>query len=273
MRIGDDRRQQMRNAVVNRQLQHLRIDHQQAAVVGRMTIKQRQHHCVDADRLARTRRSRDEQMRHAREIGDHRLAANGFAKPDRQRQRVGFERIGFEDLAQQNGFAPRVRQFEPDRIASGNHGGAHARETHRTRDVFRKPDDARRLRSARRLELVQRHDRARPNILDLAFDAEVGEHVFQQPRVAAHDRLRKLGIWFRRGRTLEHVERRPLPLRGRAIFETAEQTTSGLRSRHRLRRGWLHDRRLGSGYWRRRRGRRNAALRGRRSKARRNCTA
>ncbi len=35
VRIGDDRRQQMRNAVVDRELQHLRIDHQEAALLRR----------------------------------------------------------------------------------------------------------------------------------------------------------------------------------------------------------------------------------------------
>ena len=54
-------------------------------------------------------------------------------------------------------------------------------------------DDARRFRAARRLQLEQRHDRAWLDLAHLALDAEIGQHVFEQPRVAAQHRLGELG--------------------------------------------------------------------------------
>ena len=47
--VGHDRREQVRDALVNGQLQHLRIDHDEAHVLGGGLIKERQHHRVDAD--------------------------------------------------------------------------------------------------------------------------------------------------------------------------------------------------------------------------------
>jgi hypothetical protein len=47
--VGDDRREQMWNAIIRRQLKHLGIDHDEFALVGREPVEQRQDHRVDAD--------------------------------------------------------------------------------------------------------------------------------------------------------------------------------------------------------------------------------
>ena len=80
LRLGHDRAEQMRDAVIHRQLQHLRVDHDEAAFVGRQPIEQRQDHRVDADRLAGAGGAGDQQMRHVREIGDHGRAADILAE-------------------------------------------------------------------------------------------------------------------------------------------------------------------------------------------------
>ena len=54
-----------------------------------------------------------------------------------------------------------------------------------------RPMTRRRLDAGRRLELVERHDRAGPHVDDLAADAEILEHAFEQAgilleRVARH---------------------------------------------------------------------------------------
>ena len=51
-RIGHDRRQKVRNAVVNGQFQHLWVDHDQAAFLGLQTIKQGEDHRINGDRFA-----------------------------------------------------------------------------------------------------------------------------------------------------------------------------------------------------------------------------
>ena len=86
LHVGDHGREQMRNAFVHRELQHLRIDHDQPHVLGRALVEQRQDHGVDAHRLARAGGAGDEQVRHLREIRAHRRAADVLAERDRQRR-------------------------------------------------------------------------------------------------------------------------------------------------------------------------------------------
>ena len=74
----------MRDAVVDGQLQHLGIDHDQFALVGLEPVHEAQDHGVDGDRLAGAGGARDQEMRHAREIDDHGLAADGLAEAERQ---------------------------------------------------------------------------------------------------------------------------------------------------------------------------------------------
>ena len=96
----------------------------------------------------------------------------------------------FEQLAQEHFLAPRVGQLDADGVAPGDRGGAHAGGAHRAGDVVGEPDHARRLDAARRLELVERDDGAGVHVLDLALDAEVGEHLAEQPGLAAQLGLR-----------------------------------------------------------------------------------
>src|SRR5437763_9388876 len=84
LRVGDDRRKEVRYAVIDRELEHFRIDHDQTALVGAQTVNEAHDHRIDANRLARAGGTRDEKMRHAREIRDHRLAADGLAETERQ---------------------------------------------------------------------------------------------------------------------------------------------------------------------------------------------
>ena len=81
--IGHHRRQQMRNAFINRQFQHLRIDQYQPHLCRRCFVEQRQYHGVDRYRLARSGSARHQQMRHTRQIDDHRVPGDIFAHGQR----------------------------------------------------------------------------------------------------------------------------------------------------------------------------------------------
>ncbi len=207
MRIGDDRRQQVRNAVVDRQLEHFRVDHQQAAVFRRAPIKQRQDHGVDADRLARAGGAGDEQMRHAREVGDDGLTADRLAERHRQRGVGRAEGVGLEDLAQVDGLAAHVRQLDADDVAAGHDGGARRGNAERAGDVLGEGDDARRFGAARRLELEQGDDRAGLDLAHFALDREIGEHFFEQARGAAQHRLGEGRAGLGGGGAAQEVER------------------------------------------------------------------
>ena len=127
----------MRNAVIDGKLQHLRVDHDQPALFRLQPVEQRQDHRVDGDRFARAGGAGDEQMRHAREVDNDSLAADGFtqrnAKP-RLRFLEGFRR---EQFAQIDRFPPLVRQLNADGVAALHHSDARRQRAHRARDVIR----------------------------------------------------------------------------------------------------------------------------------------
>jgi len=66
--IDDDGRDQVRDAIVDRQLDALRVDHQQAQRLGRVRQQEGSDDRVDAHRLARARGARDEHVGHPRQV-------------------------------------------------------------------------------------------------------------------------------------------------------------------------------------------------------------
>ncbi len=170
----------MRNAVIDRQFQHLRIDHDQAALFGLQPVDQAQDHRVDRDRLAGAGGAGDQQMRHAREIDDHRFAADGLAEAERQLCRGFVIASASQHLAQIDLLAVLVRQFDADGVAARHDGDARRHRAHRAGDVVGKADDARRFDAGRGLQFVKRDHRTRPRIDDLALDAEILKHAFER---------------------------------------------------------------------------------------------
>ena len=68
----------------------------------------------------------------------------------------------------------------PMALLPGHDGDAGGDRAHRAGDVVGEADDARGLDAGRRLELVERDDRAGADIDDLALHAEIVEHAFEQ---------------------------------------------------------------------------------------------
>ena len=122
--IGDDGGQQVRDAVIDAELQHLGVDHDEAAFGRAEPVQDRQDHGVDPDRLARAGGAGDQQVGHARQVGDIGLAADGLAQ--RQRQQVG-RLVVFgrgQQVAQIDGLALGVGQFDADGVAALDHADA-----------------------------------------------------------------------------------------------------------------------------------------------------
>ena len=182
-RVGHDRRQQMWNAVIDGEFEHLRIDHDQAALIRPQPINQAENHGVDGDRFAGAGGAGDQQMRHACEIDDDGFAADVLAETKRKFCHRLVAVLDREQFAQIDLFAMRVRQFDADGVAAGNDGDTRRQRAHRTRDVVGQSDDARGFDAGRGLELVQRHHRPGMRLDDFTADAEVAEHAFQRARV------------------------------------------------------------------------------------------
>ena len=163
----------MRDAIVDRELEHLGVDHDEAALLRREPVEQRQDHGVDRHRLARAGGAGDEQVRHAGEIGDHRLAADGLAEADRKLLVRRLEICGFQHLAQVHGLAGLVRQLDADGIAARDDGDAGRDRAHGAGDILREGDDTRGFDTRGRLELVQRDHRSWMDMNDLTLHAEI----------------------------------------------------------------------------------------------------
>ena len=84
LRVGHDGRQQMRDAVIDGEFEHFRIDHDQAALIRAQPIDQAEDHGVDRDRFAGAGGAGDQHMRRAREIDDDGFAADVLAEAERQ---------------------------------------------------------------------------------------------------------------------------------------------------------------------------------------------
>ena len=181
--IGHHGRQQVRDAVVDRQLQHLGIDHDEPAFLRPEPVEQRQDHGVDGDRFARARGAGDEQVRHAGQIDDHRLAADRLAERDGELVARFAELVRGDELAQEHRLALLVRQFDADDVAALHHRHAGRDRRHGAGDIVREVHDAARFHAGRRLELVEGHHRAWPDRDDLAADTKILEHTFEQAGV------------------------------------------------------------------------------------------
>ena len=79
-RVGHHRRQQMRNAVIDAEFQHLGVDHDEAALVGGELVEKAQDHGVDRHGFARPGGPGNQQVGHLGEVGDHRIAADILAQ-------------------------------------------------------------------------------------------------------------------------------------------------------------------------------------------------
>ena len=98
--IGHDRDDLVRDRLVGREFEHLRIDHDEADVARRRAHEDARDERVQEHRLARARRAGDEQVRHAAEVADDRRTSRVLAERDRERRERLRERVGGDDLAQ-----------------------------------------------------------------------------------------------------------------------------------------------------------------------------
>ena len=190
LHVRHDRREQVWNALVHREFQHLRVDHDQPHVLRRALVEQRQHHRVDRGGLARAGGAADQQVRHAGEVGDDRIAADVLAEHERERRRHVVVGLRLDDFAERDHLARLVRDLETHRRLAGNDlDDAHADRRQRAREVLGEVRDLRDLHARRRPQFEAGDHRARVHFDDFGLDAEIAELEFDQAR----HRLERLG--------------------------------------------------------------------------------
>ena len=115
-RVGHHRHDEVREAVVHLHFDHLRVDHDEAKFVGAEFEKHRGNDRVDAHRLARAGRARDEQMRHGCQIADDRAAIDILAERERDFLLRRAKLRIVQQLAQRHGDLLAVSNFDADRV-------------------------------------------------------------------------------------------------------------------------------------------------------------
>jgi hypothetical protein len=88
LHVGDHRRQQVRDALVDAHLQHLGVDQDQPHVARLGLVQQAQDHRVDAHRLARAGGAGHQAVRHLGQVGHHRVADDVLAQAHGQHRRA-----------------------------------------------------------------------------------------------------------------------------------------------------------------------------------------
>ena len=197
----------MRNAFVHRQFQHLRIDHDHPNMFRRRLVDQTQDHRVDADRLAGTGGSRNEQVRHARKIRNDGHAADVLAEREGQRGANLIVGLGLDDFPERDDFALLVGDLQPHhRLAGNDFHDAHADRRQCACKILGKTADLTDLHAGRRTQFKPRDHRPRLDGHHLDLDAKIPQLDFHQPRHRLQCLVR-IGL-LTRARLIEQGQRR-----------------------------------------------------------------
>ena len=164
--VDDDGRQQMRDVLIHAELETLRVDHDQPHVIRRRAEENARHHRVDADGFTRAGRSRDEQVRHRRKVGDEWLAVDGLAERHSQLRCCARVRLGLQKLAQRDLFPNRIWDLNANGRFAGNAIDQHRFRLHRETQIVGEVRDAAVLHAGIGLELVRRDHGTRMDLHD-----------------------------------------------------------------------------------------------------------
>ncbi len=175
---------EMWQRAVHRQLDHLRVDHEQLELLGPVRVYEARNDGVDADRLSRACGAGDEQVRHLRQVVHDLFAFDVAAQHDREDAGRAAELCAVDQIADVHEPRRRIRDLDADRRFARN-----------------RRHDAQRLRPHRQREIVgQRrhapgHDRANRLVRDLRTDTKGFQ---RRNQTAAHVLdLRRVGIFHR----------------------------------------------------------------------------
>ena len=184
-RVGNDRNQQVRNAVVVAQLDHLRVHHDEADLLRRGLVQQRNQHGVDAHRLTGAGGAGNQHVRHLGNVTDDRLAGDVLANGKGQAAFRIRERRRADTLADKDGIDRLVRHLDADRDLIRDRRDTHVRRAERQRNIVRQGGDARNLDAARDGQLEPGDGRAAHDADDLRLDVERVERIEQTRRAFA----------------------------------------------------------------------------------------
>ena len=170
----------MRDAAVNSQLDHLRVDHDELDLVRARLIQQAQDQRVHAHRFARAGRTGDEHVRELGDIADDTVAADVLADGKGELGLGRLETLRLQDRAQIDRADDLVRHLDADGgDLLGDRRDAHVDHAERQRQIAREIGHARELDALLELEIVTRDRGAADHADDGGVDAEAADRVLQ----------------------------------------------------------------------------------------------
>ena len=187
LRIGHDRNQQVRDAVVDGELHDLRIDHDHADILRLILEEEGHDQGVDADRLTGAGGTRDEQMRHLRDVGDDGLAGDVLTDTERELRLRTLELAAAEHISEVDGRTVLVRHLDADgRLARDRCLDTDIRRGKTHLDIVCERHDLRHLHTDLRLQLIARDGRADRDVRDRDIDAKALQGFLEGQRVLAN---------------------------------------------------------------------------------------
>ncbi|MCY1412398.1 hypothetical protein D9M71_278010 [compost metagenome] len=203
----------MRNALVDRQFEHFRVNHDQTRLFRRRLEQDRQEHGVHPHRLTGTGGTGHQQVRHLRQVGDDRPAADIMAKRQRHGGFVLVVLRAHQHFGEAHHLPVFVGNLDTDGGLARNHfDHPHTDHRQRARQILGQVGDPADLHAGRRLDLEAGNHRARMHGLDHHLDAELLELDFQQARYR-FQRLRRETLLLLASR-IEQRQRRQSALHG-----------------------------------------------------------
>ena len=183
-RVKDDRNQQVRNPVVNIELDLFRVNENQLYLVRTRLVKQTDEQAVDTYGFTHTGGTGNQQMGHFRDIEIDRRAGNVLAKRGGELAFRLRELLVLDKLAHVDRIDGFIRDLDADGALSGDNAvAAHAAGSKRKCDVVEKVDNRTDSRSCRRLHLIARNGRPSRHIGYLDMDIEAVERLNDLIRV------------------------------------------------------------------------------------------
>ena len=174
--IRDDGRDEVRNALIRRELDALGVDKNKANLGGSRSHQDRGNHRVDERRLTGARCTRDEKVGHFGEVGDDELPLNVFANPNRHWVVCRDCLRGTQDVTERDNVAIGVGDFDSDgRLAGNRCQECHFVRRDRVLDVARECGDSLDLDAGSDFDLVPSNRRSAREAGDRRVDLELRE--------------------------------------------------------------------------------------------------
>ena len=170
----------MWNSVVISELHDLRVNQNQLHLVRIRFIDKTRDDTVDANRLARAGRARDQQMRHGLQIRNDRVAADILADCEGDLGLALFERLRVNDFAQSDHRYRIIFDLDANcRFARNRRFNTNRLCLQVQRDIVSKPYDAADLHADRRLNLITRDRRSLRHLHHSGIHMEVSQCFLQ----------------------------------------------------------------------------------------------